>query len=127
RCPIITTYRSALTKSFLTTAGVNDHPQQNQTNQTNYWFNNNDDPVLNKKNSTNHHHYSVNNIASDADLNNNYSDQFIGVQQVVTNHTHDLKLQQVDTSIQRDFMNQFVSPRCQVLVEVIPTLVKQDV
>ncbi|CAF3945706.1 unnamed protein product, partial [Rotaria sp. Silwood1] len=140
---------SALTKSFLTTAGVNDHPQQNQTNQTNYWFNNNDDPVLNKKNSTNHHHYSVNNIASDAgkkikelslkmkkieenlnkllDLNNNYSDQFIGVQQVVTNHTHDLKLQQVDTSIQRDFMNQFVSPRCQVLVEVIPTLVKQDV
>ncbi|CAF1365781.1 unnamed protein product [Rotaria sp. Silwood1] len=149
RCPIITTYRSALTKSFLTTAGVNDHPQQNQTNQTNYWFNNNDYPVLNKKNSTNHHHCSVNNIASDAgkkieelflkmkkieenlnkllDLNNNYSDQLIGLQQVVMNHTHDLHLQQIDTSFQRDFINQFVSPLCQVMVEVIPTLVKQNV
>ncbi|CAF2577444.1 unnamed protein product [Rotaria sp. Silwood2] len=145
RCPIITTYRSALTKSFLTTAGVNNHPQQNQTN---YWFNNNDYPVF-EKNSTNHHHYSVNNIASDAgkkieelllkmnkieenlnkllDLNNNYSDQLIGLQQVVMNHTHDLHLQQIDTSFQRDFINQFVSPLCQVMVEVIPTLVKQNV
>ncbi|CAF4523514.1 unnamed protein product [Rotaria sp. Silwood2] len=144
RCPIIKDYRSALTKSILNTVGVNNHPQQNQTN---CWFNNNDFPVLNVKNPTNHHH--VNNFPNDSgkkieelflkmkkieenlnkllDLNNNYSDQFIGLQQVVTNHTHDLKLQQIHTSFQRDFMNQFVSPLCQVLVEVIPTLVKQDV
>ncbi|CAF1316943.1 unnamed protein product [Rotaria sordida] len=102
RWPIIKTYRSALTKSILTTAGVNNLPQQNQTN---YWFNNDDYPVLNVKNFTKHHHRPVNNIANDTDLNNNYSDQFIGLQQVVMNHTHDLQLQQIDTSFQRDFIN----------------------
>ncbi|CAF1445678.1 unnamed protein product [Rotaria sordida] len=144
-CPIIKPYRSALTKSFLTKASVNNHPQQKQTN---YWFNNNDFPVLNVKNSTNHHRHSVNNIAKNADkkieellkmnkieenlnklldLNNNYSEQFIGLQQVVMNHTPDLQLQQIDTSFQRDFINQFVSLVCQLMVEVIPTLVKQKV
>ncbi|CAF3775301.1 unnamed protein product [Rotaria sordida] len=102
RCPIIKTYRSALTKSILTTAGINNLLQQNQTN---YWFNNDDYPVLNVKNFTKHHHRSVNNIANDADLNNNHSDQFIGLQQVVMNHIHDLQLQQIDTSFQRDFIS----------------------
>ncbi|CAF5083441.1 unnamed protein product, partial [Rotaria sp. Silwood1] len=43
------------------------------------------------------------------------------------NHNRDIQLQQIDGAFQRDFVSQFISPICQVMVEVIPVLVKQNV
>ncbi|CAF3907515.1 unnamed protein product, partial [Rotaria sp. Silwood1] len=61
------------------------------------------------------------------ELNNNYLDKLAQTQKVLAKHDHELLLLQYDITFQREFVSQFVSPLCQMLVDVIPTLVKQNV
>ncbi|CAF2783342.1 unnamed protein product [Rotaria sp. Silwood2] len=143
RCPDIKTYRAILTKSLLTSAGpVNHH----HNNSTNYWFNDQDFPILNG----NRGNYprsnealvstgkriddlfnKLNKLEKNFDrlleLNNNSLDQLARTQQMLLKHDHELNIQKHDITFQREFVSQFVSPICQVLVDVIPTLVKQNV
>jgi hypothetical protein len=61
------------------------------------------------------------------ELNNNCLDQSARIQQVIMQHDHVLKLQTIDNAFQRDFVSQFITPLGQVLVDIIPSLVKQNV
>jgi hypothetical protein len=144
RCPAILSFRAVLTKSLLNLAGANIQQQQNTTN---YNHNDQDFPVLNVHHNTNYHNKNVNtdnhagkridelikkmdyldgNLNRLIELNNNYTDKLARMQQIVMNHDKDLQLQQIDTTFQREFTSQFISPLCQVLIEMIPSLVKQN-
>jgi hypothetical protein len=144
RCPAILSFRAVLTKSLLNPAGANIQQQQNTTN---YNHNDQDFPVLNVHHNTNYHNKNVNtdnhagkridelikkmdyldgNLNRLIELNNNYTDKLARTQQIIMNHDKDLQLQQIDTTFQREFTSQFISPLCQVLIEMIPSLVKQN-
>jgi hypothetical protein len=41
-------------------------------------------------------------------------------------HDHLMQLQQVDISFHHGLVSQFISPICQVMVEIIPTLIQQN-
>ncbi|CAF3328808.1 unnamed protein product [Rotaria sp. Silwood2] len=143
RCPDIKTYRTKLTKSLLTFAGPINH---HQNNSTNYWFNDQDFPILNG-NCGNYFRSNeapistgkciddlfnkLNKLEKNFDrlleLNNNSLDQLARTQQMLLKHDHELNLQKYGITFQREFVGQFISPICQVLVDVIPTLVKQNV
>ncbi|CAF4011374.1 unnamed protein product [Rotaria sp. Silwood1] len=60
------------------------------------------------------------------DLNNKQLNQITCIQQVSMKHEHQLQIQQTDISFQHVFISQFISPICQILVDVIPVLVKQN-
>ena len=60
------------------------------------------------------------------DLNNKQLNQITSIQQLSMKHDNQLRTQQADISFHHDFLSQFISPICQVLVEIIPTLVKQN-
>ena len=141
RCPEIKSYRAALTKSLLaSTDTINNH----QVHPENYRGNDHDFPAVNvnRINHPNHgnkssigfsdridelSHKLTNlevNLNRIIDITNNSLDQLARAQQVIAKHDHQLQLLQYDTTLQRDFVTQFVSPICQWLVEVIPPLVK---
>jgi hypothetical protein len=61
------------------------------------------------------------------ELNNNYVEQLTRANQVISRHEHVLQLQQLDIGFQHDFISQFISPVCQMVVDIIPALVKQKV
>jgi hypothetical protein len=146
RCPNIKSYRAILTKSLLSTAGAMNHQQHNK--RANYHYSNQDFPLLNV-NANHNTNYSKDNNSFMIDkridelynkmnkidenlnrlveLNNNCLDQSARIQQVIMQHDHVLKLQTIDNAFQRDFVSQFITPLGQVLVDIIPSLVKQNV
>ncbi|CAF3579309.1 unnamed protein product [Rotaria sp. Silwood1] len=144
RCPDVKTYRAVLTKSLLAKTSTMNHQQNNQSK---FHYKDQDYPSLNMNYNNNHHRINnLSNISSKRidelyhklsnlegnlnrllDLNNNYADQRTRTQQIIMNHNRDIQLQQIDGAFQRDFVSQFISPICQVMVEVIPVLVKQNV
>ena len=143
RCPNIKTYRTLLTKSLLSTAIL---PTDQQTIRPDYHRNDVDFPVLNG-NSKNIP-YRTNNLFFNnskkmdemytkiehlddnmnrlIDLNNKQLNQITSIQQLSMKHDNQLRTQQADISFQHDFLSQFISPICQVLVEIIPILVQQN-
>ncbi|CAF1153135.1 unnamed protein product [Adineta steineri] len=155
RCPDIKIFRSALTKVLLDPSGAKHHYKQNEQphysqryqqlsqvnqqhqlvnqqhqkvsyiNNRNAWSTSNDtntkiDELSNKINKLD------SNLNRLIDLNNKYLDQFNNIQTVVERHQHITELQQADISFQHDFTSQFISPICQMIIEVIPMLVKQN-
>ena len=60
------------------------------------------------------------------DLNNIQLNQITNIQQLSMKHDNQLRIQQTDISFLHDFLSQFISPICQVLVEIILMLVKQN-
>jgi hypothetical protein len=145
RCPDVKSFRAILTKSLLTSLRTNNSQQQRQTSNHPHHYVDQNFPSLN----VNHMNQPIGNYASDStgkridelfnklnkldenlnrliNLNNNYSDRIIHIQQVVMKHDKDLQIQNIDTSFQKEFINQFISPICQVMIEVIPTLVKHN-
>ncbi|CAF5071172.1 unnamed protein product, partial [Rotaria sp. Silwood1] len=96
-----------------------------QNNQSKFHYKDQDYPSLNMNYNNNHH--KINNLPNISNLNDNYADQLTRTQQIIMNHNRDIQLQQIDGAFQRDFVSQFLSPICQVMVEVIPVLVKQNV
>ena len=144
RCPDIKTYHAVLTKSLLaSTNRANNHHQQSNTG-TNFRYNDQDFPLLNVNNQHNQHkslnpsNYSkqidelfnkVDNLNQNLnrllELNNNYLEQLTRTQQMITKHDHMIQLQQLDNLFNCDYVKQFVTPVCQMMIEIIPSLVKQ--
>ncbi|CAF2033688.1 unnamed protein product [Rotaria magnacalcarata] len=143
RCPNIKKFRALLTKSLLNASGPNNH---NRNNATNYWFKDQDFPVLNgnrrDSHQTNELHIANDNRIDDLinkmnrlevnldkifDLNSKYLDQIARTQLMLAKHDHELQLLQHDVTFQREFVSQFISPLGQVLIDIIPVLVKQDI
>ncbi|CAM4833870.1 unnamed protein product [Rotaria magnacalcarata] len=144
RCPKIKNFRAILTKSLLNSAGPNNQNRNNAT--TNYWFNDQDFPVLNRNRCDSHQtselHTANDNRIDDLinkmnklevnfekilDLNNKYLDQTARTQLMLAKHDHELQLLQHDVTFQREFVSQFLSPLGQVLIDIIPILVTQDI
>ncbi|CAF4601945.1 unnamed protein product [Rotaria sp. Silwood2] len=145
RCPDVKTYRAVLTKSLLASSSTTNHYQNNQTK---FYYNEQDYPLLNMNQNQNYNHHKINNLSNSSnkridelyhkmnklevnlnrllDLNNDYADQLTRIQQVIMNHNRDIQLQQIDSVFQLDFVSQFIFPVCQVMIEVIPVLVKQN-
>ncbi|CAF4864778.1 unnamed protein product [Rotaria sp. Silwood1] len=144
RCPDVKTYRAVLTKSLLAKTSTMNHQQNNQSK---FHYKDQDYPSLNMNYNNNHHRINnLSNISSKRidelyhklsnlegnlnrllDLNNNYADQLTRTQQIIMNHNRDIQLKQIDGAFQRDFVSQFISPICQVMIEVISVLVKRNV
>jgi hypothetical protein len=149
RCPEIKSYRTTLTKSLLSSSGTNTHQQHHQNVPVNYRYNEQDFPVLNVNNKNiPHRNYSINNYNNNTgqridellikmnklddnlnqliNYNNKYLDQVTRLQLMTYKHEHQLQLHHTDLSFQHDFVSQFISPICQIMVDVIPVLVKQN-
>ncbi|CAF1936825.1 unnamed protein product [Rotaria magnacalcarata] len=144
RCPDIKSYRAMLTKSLLPSVGADKNHPGNPT--TKYCPNGNDFPILNVKHG-NQHRGNESFISSGKriddlfsnfnkleenfnrilELNNNSLDELARTQKDLAKHDHELLLQKYDITFQREYVNQFISPLVQVIVEVLPTLVKQNV
>jgi len=60
------------------------------------------------------------------DINNKHLNHIMRIQQVSIKHEHQLQLQQADISFQHEFISQFISPICSVILDIIPVLVKQN-
>ncbi|CAF4944127.1 unnamed protein product [Rotaria sp. Silwood1] len=60
------------------------------------------------------------------ELNNNFIVQQMNMQHLITNHDHMIQIQQLDLGFQKDLVNHFILPVCQVLIEIIPLFVKQQ-
>ena len=143
RCPNIRAYRALLIMSLLPTATP---PADQQTICPNFYRNDLDFPMLkeNPKNTP----YRTNNLLLDnikktgemftkiehlddsmnhlIDLNNKQLNQITSIQQLSMKHESQLQTQQTDILFQHKFLSQFTSAICQVLVETISTLVKQN-
>ncbi|CAF3317144.1 unnamed protein product [Rotaria sp. Silwood2] len=148
RCPEVKSFRSLLTKSLLSAPGTINNIKKNSstTNTTNYCVNDQDFPVLNGNRGCYHRgnessismgkriddlFQKLNKVEENfnriLELNNNSLNQLCRTQQVLVKLDHETQVQKLDVKFHHEFMNEFVSPLCQVLVEVLPILVKQNV
>ncbi|CAF2075878.1 unnamed protein product [Rotaria magnacalcarata] len=144
RCPIIKSHRSTLTKSrLLTTATPNHHHLQTRAA---YHHNDTDYPILKESSNKNWNYtnnilintgkrldelstkmkHFDNNMNGLMNLNNKQLQQITAIHQMTTKHEHQLQIQQSDITFQHDFMSQCISPICQLLVDIVPVLVKQN-
>ncbi|CAF3989977.1 unnamed protein product [Rotaria sp. Silwood1] len=142
-CPLIKAYRIDLTRSLLSTSS--NITGMNQNVQQNYIYNKNDYPQLNG-NKDGHPWYNDSltatnrrldelvqkmdklnqNINRIMDFNSNSYNQHIQIHQLIVKQDHDIQLHQIDLSFQHDFVSQFVSPICQLMLDVIPTMIKKN-
>jgi len=143
RCPEVKSFRAALEKFLLTST---NHPNHHQFNPETH---RNADPDFPTLNIDRHHNYRSNqpsnytsqridelfnklnklddNLNRMINLNNNFSNLLARTQLLVTKHDNALQVHQIDLVFQREFVSQFISPVCQVLLDIIPTLVKKKV
>jgi hypothetical protein len=154
KCPAVKDYRAELTKTLLSqhNAPQNQSTSQQQDGRVapvNY--NENDSPILNANHQSNQfgnnplgkNNYTKNNdkridelctkmnkindnVTHLLELNNNAVSQNTRTLQTLMKHEHQVQLLQVDTSLQREYTNQFLSPICQMIVDIVPMLVKQN-
>jgi hypothetical protein len=58
-------------------------------------------------------------------MNNCFANQAAQTHHLIMKHDKDIQINGMNSLFQKEFMSQFVSPVCQAIVEIIPSLVKQ--
>jgi hypothetical protein len=147
KCPEIKSYRAILTKSILTSSNEPIQQQKRQRGvQENFLHKESEFPVLNTyiNRSNAQSLQSINtskrlddlaanvrqldeNVNRLIELNSSYCGQLNNIQQLMMKHENLLQLHQFDITFQHGLLSQFVFPMCQVMVEIIPKLIQQNV
>lgn len=148
RCPVILAFRAQLTRSLLTT---NNGTNQATSITPGLLLNEQDFPALvTQKNGSgpirnlNFTHANQGNHLQQLDeieckvktldiqmkrlieLNNSITDQAARTHQLILNHDKDIQINRIESTFQKEFISQYVSPICQAMVEIIPSLVQQN-
>ncbi|CAF1279875.1 unnamed protein product [Didymodactylos carnosus] len=127
RCPMIKSYRSALTKSLLTTTTSKNNNDQNK--QGYFQVADSEFPLLDNRRS-NQYNDRLSTLESriiqlDDNLNRiiDMNERF---ETVLNKQKQLIEVQQIDVTFQQEFVSQFITPVCQLVLEVVPSLIEQN-
>ena len=148
RCPVVLAFRAQLTRTLLNTrSGI----KPNTATRTSHTFNDRGFPILSNQDNPNARAKDFNYIrpsacnhtkhmdeleskVKDLDqhmqrliaMNSSFADQTAQTHQLIMKHEKEIQINRIDSTFQKEFISQFVSPICQVIVEIISSLVQQQ-
>ncbi|CAF1464424.1 unnamed protein product, partial [Didymodactylos carnosus] len=129
RCPLIKSYRSALTKSLLTTIATTSNNNNYQNKQGYFQVTESEFPLFVNRRS-NHFNDRLSTLEDrmkqlDDNLNRiiDMNERF---KKVLNKQKQLMEIQQIDVTFQQEFVSQFVTPVCQLVLEIVPSLIEQN-
>ncbi|CAF4570803.1 unnamed protein product, partial [Didymodactylos carnosus] len=129
RCPIIKSYRSALTKSLLTTITTTSNNNNDQNKQGYFQVTESEFPLLvhRRSNYFNDRLSTLENRMKQLDDNlNRIIDMNERFEKVLNKQKQLMEIQQIDVTFQQEFVSEFITPVCQLVLEIVPSLIEQN-
>ncbi|CAF0974703.1 unnamed protein product [Didymodactylos carnosus] len=129
RCPLIKSYRSALTESLLTTITTTSNNNNYQNKQGYLQVAESEFPLL-VNHRSNHFNDRLSTLEDRMKQLDDNLNRIIAMnerfEKVLNKQKQLMEIQQIDVTFQQEFVSQFVTPVCQLVLEIVPLLIEQN-